>query len=73
MGLSSMAGFMGSANSNDLVMEFACKELLKQAGEIPVFFGYNATDTDKAYVRIHTGNKNPSVLPESGPTIRRSA
>lgn len=47
MGLSSMAGFMSYANSNDLVMEFACKELLKQAGEIPVFFGYNATDPTK--------------------------
>ena len=34
MGLSSMAGFMSYANSNDLVMEFACKELLKQARDM---------------------------------------
>lgn len=47
MGLSSMAGFMSYANSNDLVMEFARKELLKQAKNTPVFFGYNATDPTK--------------------------
>lgn len=43
MGLSSMAGFMSYTNSNDLVMEYACREILRAAGSVPVFFGYNAT------------------------------
>lgn len=47
MGLSSMAGFLSYANSNDIVMDFARKELLKQANGTPVFFGYNATDPTK--------------------------
>lgn len=47
MGLSSMAGFMSFANSNDLVMDYACREILRAAGSTPVFFGYNATDPSK--------------------------
>ena len=47
MGISSMAGFMSYANSNDVVMSYACRELLKQSGDIPVIFGYNATDPTK--------------------------
>lgn len=47
MGLSSMAGFMSYTNSNDLVMEYACREILRAAGSVPVFFGYNATDPSK--------------------------
>lgn len=47
MGLSSMAGFMSFANSNDLVMDYACREILRSVGSTPVFFGYNATDPSK--------------------------
>ena len=47
MGISSMAGFLSYANSNDMVMEYATHELLRTAHRTPVFFGYNATDPTK--------------------------
>lgn len=54
MGLSSMAGFLCYSNSNDLVMEYAKKEILRAAGRVPVIFGLNATDPTRSvyeYIR----------------------
>ena len=47
MGCGSMAGFMCYGNSNDLVLDFARRELLRYRGQVPVFFGLNATDPTK--------------------------
>lgn len=44
MGVSSLAGFLPYANSNELVMEFALKELIPLLQDIPVCFGLSATD-----------------------------
>lgn len=44
MGVSSLAGFLPYANSNDLVMDFACKEIIPMIKKIPVCFGLCATD-----------------------------
>ncbi|MUV36932.1 uncharacterized protein JNUCC1_00736 [Lentibacillus sp. JNUCC-1] len=42
-GISSLAGYMPISNSNQVVMDFAKKEILP-AMRIPTFFGFNATD-----------------------------
>lgn len=44
MGVSSLAGFLPYANSNQLVMDFAWKELIPIVKNIPVCFGIHATD-----------------------------
>lgn len=44
MGRSSLGGFLGYANSNDMVMEFGQKEILSSGFKIPVLFGLNASD-----------------------------
>ncbi|MFD2706579.1 phosphoenolpyruvate hydrolase family protein [Salibacterium lacus] len=44
MGVSSLAGFLAYANSNDVVMHFASTELLPIARDIPICFGLCATD-----------------------------
>lgn len=44
MGVSSLVGFLPYANSNQLVMDFALKELIPIVKNIPVCFGINATD-----------------------------
>ncbi|MFC9539973.1 phosphoenolpyruvate hydrolase family protein [Lysinibacillus sp. NPDC056959] len=44
MGVSSLAGFLPYANSNDVVMGFACKEIIPTIKKIPVCFGLCATD-----------------------------
>lgn len=47
MGRGSLAGFLPFCNSNDMVMEFASKEILPLIKDIPVIFGVNATDPTK--------------------------
>ena len=44
MGRSSLAGFLPFNNSNQMVMEFASKEIQPVIKKIPIFFGLNATD-----------------------------
>ncbi|MFJ7983173.1 phosphoenolpyruvate hydrolase family protein [Lysinibacillus xylanilyticus] len=44
MGVSSLAGFLPYANSNEVVMDFVCKEILPMIKKIPVCFGLCATD-----------------------------
>ena len=44
MGLTSLAGWLPYANSNDMVMKFAAQEIISVAKNIPVVFGLNATD-----------------------------
>lgn len=44
MGVSSLAGFLPYANSNEIVMDFASKELIPMMKRIPICFGINATD-----------------------------
>lgn len=44
MGVSSLAGFLPYGNSNEIVMDFASKELIPMIKRIPVCFGINATD-----------------------------
>lgn len=44
MGLGSLAGFLPYENSNQMVKEFAVRELLRYNSAIPVIFGVNATD-----------------------------
>lgn len=44
MGVSSLAGFLPYANSNEVVMDFAYKELIPMIKNIPVCFGLCATD-----------------------------
>lgn len=48
MGFGSLAGFMCYENSNDMVMDFATKELIRFSPDIPVIFGLNATDPTKS-------------------------
>ena len=47
MGRGSLAGFLPFCNSNDMVMEFASKEIIPLVKDIPVIFGVNATDPTK--------------------------
>jgi len=44
MGLSSLAGMMPYSNSNEMVLDFASKEIIPQITNIPVIFGLCATD-----------------------------
>ena len=44
MGQSSLAGWLPYGNSNEMVMEFGTREILSVVKEIPVVFGFNATD-----------------------------
>lgn len=44
MGVSSLAGFTACTNSNQMVMEFAFKEVLPTLKKIPTIFGLFATD-----------------------------
>lgn len=44
MGRSSLAGILPFANSNDMVMGFALREVVPLIKDIPVIFGLNATD-----------------------------
>lgn len=47
MGRSSLAGYLPFENSNDLVMDFASKEIIPLVKDIPIIFGINATDPTK--------------------------
>lgn len=47
MGRGSLAGFLPFCNSNDMVMDFASKEIIPLAKDIPIIFGLNATDPTK--------------------------
>jgi predicted TIM-barrel enzyme/AraC-like DNA-binding protein len=47
MGRSSLAGFLPFCNSNDMVMDFASKEIIPLVKDIPIIFGFNATDPTK--------------------------
>lgn len=47
MGRSSLAGFLPFCNSNDMVMNFAYKEIIPLVKDIPIIFGLNATDPTK--------------------------
>ncbi|MBU5267367.1 phosphoenolpyruvate hydrolase family protein [Virgibacillus proomii] len=54
MGVSSLAGFTACTNSNQMVMEFAFKEVLPTLKKIPTIFGLFATDPTinmNAYIR----------------------
>ncbi|MGZ9584948.1 phosphoenolpyruvate hydrolase family protein [Paenibacillus marinisediminis] len=54
MGRSSLAGFLPFCNSNDMVMDFASREIIPLVKDIPIIFGLNATDPTKnmeAYIR----------------------
>jgi predicted TIM-barrel enzyme len=44
MGVSSTAAFLPIGNSNSLVMEFGCKEIIPLIRDIPVIFALCATD-----------------------------
>lgn len=43
-GVSSLAGYLPVANSNDIVMNFASREIIPAIKKIPVVFGLSATD-----------------------------
>lgn len=47
MGRSSLAGFLPFYNSNDMVMDFAYREIIPLVGDMPIIFGFNATDPTK--------------------------
>lgn len=47
MGRSSLAGFLPFCNSNDMVMDFASKEIIPLVKDMPIIFGFNATDPTK--------------------------
>lgn len=47
MGRGSLAGFLPYSNSNDMVMEFASREIIPLVKDIPIIFGVNATDPTK--------------------------
>lgn len=47
MGRSSLAGYLPFENSNDMVMDFASKEIIPLVKDIPIIFGINATDPTK--------------------------
>lgn len=51
MGCGSLAGYLSYANSNDLVMDYASKELLHYCSAVPVFFGLQATDPTRDMYR----------------------
>ncbi|MDW8801785.1 phosphoenolpyruvate hydrolase family protein [Clostridium sp. A1-XYC3] len=44
MGRSSLAGYLPFCNSNDMVMDFASKEIIPLVKEVPIIFGFNGTD-----------------------------
>ena len=44
MGKSSIASFLCYGNSNDVVMDFATKELIPSIKDVPIIFGLNGTD-----------------------------
>ncbi|AIQ58775.1 phosphoenolpyruvate hydrolase family protein [Paenibacillus borealis] len=44
MGRSSLAGFLPFCNSNDMVMDFASREIVPLVRDTPVLFGLNAND-----------------------------
>ncbi|MDO4556191.1 MAG: phosphoenolpyruvate hydrolase family protein [Lachnospiraceae bacterium] len=44
MGRSSLASFLCYGNSNEVVMDFATKELLPSIKDVPIIFGLNGTD-----------------------------
>ena len=44
MGRSSLASFLCYANSNEVVMDFATRELIPLIQDVPVIFGLNGTD-----------------------------
>src|SRR5699024_1414557 len=43
-GVSSLAGYLPVNNSNQVVMDFALKEIIPAMKQIPVIFGLSATD-----------------------------
>ncbi|MBT2293637.1 phosphoenolpyruvate hydrolase family protein [Paenibacillus albidus] len=47
MGRSSLAGFLPFCNSNDMVMDFASREIIPLVQDLPIIFGLNATDPTK--------------------------
>ncbi|QLY78182.1 phosphoenolpyruvate hydrolase family protein [Clostridium intestinale] len=47
MGRGSLAGFLPFSNSNDMVMDFASKEIIPLVKDIPIIFGVNAMDPTK--------------------------
>ncbi|MDK8181067.1 phosphoenolpyruvate hydrolase family protein [Paenibacillus sp. UMB4589-SE434] len=47
MGRSSLAGFLPFCNSNDMVMDFAPREIIPLVKDMPILFGLNATDPTK--------------------------
>lgn len=47
MGRGSLAGMLPFFNSNDMVMDFASREILPLVKRTPVIFGFNATDPTK--------------------------
>ncbi|GAB6989248.1 phosphoenolpyruvate hydrolase family protein [Paenibacillus pini] len=47
MGRSSLAGFLPFCNSNDMVMDFASREIIPLVKDIPIIFGLNASDPTK--------------------------
>lgn len=47
MGRGSLAGFLPFCNSNDMVMNFASREIITLVKDIPIIFGINATDPTK--------------------------
>lgn len=44
MGKSSLASFLCYGNSNEVVMDFATKEMLPSIQDVPIIFGLNGTD-----------------------------
>lgn len=44
MGRSSLAAYLPFCNSNDMVMDFASKEIIPLVKEVPIIFGFNGTD-----------------------------
>ncbi len=50
MGRSSLGGFLPFCNSNDMVMDFASREIIPLVKDIPIIFGLNATDPTKNMV-----------------------
>lgn len=44
MGVSSLAGYLANKNSNEFTMEFAKNEILPLRLDVPLIFGFNATD-----------------------------
>jgi predicted TIM-barrel enzyme/AraC-like DNA-binding protein len=63
MGRSSLASFLCYANSNQMVLEFACKEMLPQLKTTPILFGINANDPT---IHLYEYIKNVKSLGFSG-------